>query len=141
MAYTPTQWGTGDTITASALNKIEQGVADAGGALIVDWSGDSAQPLSKTVQEIYDAFSSGIPVYLRYMYGDPGIPYSQGGYYNSFKYLAPITTVSRYGDQYYTVGVSYCNGDYSRVSACTMRFTASTFNGYPTLGGSHNYTW
>ena len=31
MSYTPTQWNTGDTITASALNKIENGIANAGG--------------------------------------------------------------------------------------------------------------
>lgn len=31
MSYTPTTWTTGDTITASALNKIENGIANAGG--------------------------------------------------------------------------------------------------------------
>lgn len=31
MSYTPTTWNTGDTITASALNKMEQGIADGGG--------------------------------------------------------------------------------------------------------------
>lgn len=31
MAYTPTTWNTGDTITASALNKMEQGIAEGGG--------------------------------------------------------------------------------------------------------------
>lgn len=31
MAYTPTNWTTGDTITATKLNKIEQGIADGGG--------------------------------------------------------------------------------------------------------------
>ena len=31
MAYTPTTWATGDTITATKLNKLEQGVANAGG--------------------------------------------------------------------------------------------------------------
>lgn len=31
MAYTPTTWTTGDTITASAMNKIENGIAGAGG--------------------------------------------------------------------------------------------------------------
>lgn len=31
MSYTPTTWTTGDTITASSLNKIEQGIANAGG--------------------------------------------------------------------------------------------------------------
>lgn len=32
MSYTPTTWNTGDTITASALNKMEQGIAEGGGA-------------------------------------------------------------------------------------------------------------
>ena len=31
MSYTPTTWATGDTITAAALNKMEQGIASAGG--------------------------------------------------------------------------------------------------------------
>lgn len=31
MSYTPTEWETGQTITAEKLNKLEQGVADAGG--------------------------------------------------------------------------------------------------------------
>lgn len=30
MAYTPTEWATGDVITAQKLNKIEQGIAGAG---------------------------------------------------------------------------------------------------------------
>lgn len=32
MSYTPTQWTIGDTITASAMNKIENGIANAGGS-------------------------------------------------------------------------------------------------------------
>ena len=31
MAYTPTTWVTGDKVTATKLNKIEQGIANAGG--------------------------------------------------------------------------------------------------------------
>ncbi len=31
MSYTPTTWMTGDTITATKLNKLEQGVANGGG--------------------------------------------------------------------------------------------------------------
>ena len=31
MSYTPTTWVTGDTVTATKLNKIEQGIADSGG--------------------------------------------------------------------------------------------------------------
>ena len=29
MSYTPTSWSTGDTITAAAMNKIENGIANA----------------------------------------------------------------------------------------------------------------
>ena len=32
MSYTPTTWNTGDTVTASAMNKIENGIANAGGS-------------------------------------------------------------------------------------------------------------
>lgn len=35
MAYTPTTWATGDTITASAMNKIENGIAEAGRIAVV----------------------------------------------------------------------------------------------------------
>lgn len=35
MAYTPTTWNTGDTITASAMNKIEQGIVNAGRMAVV----------------------------------------------------------------------------------------------------------
>lgn len=31
MAYTPTTWTTGDDVTATKLNKIEQGIVNAGG--------------------------------------------------------------------------------------------------------------
>ena len=36
MAYEPTEWSTGDVVTAAALNKMEQGIASGGGAFIVD---------------------------------------------------------------------------------------------------------
>lgn len=43
MAYTPTNWVTGDTVTATKLNKLEQGVANAGGGFDAEISlyGDS----------------------------------------------------------------------------------------------------
>ena len=47
MSYTPTTWTTGDTITATKLNKIEQGIANAGGALICNssYDDDANKPL------------------------------------------------------------------------------------------------
>lgn len=35
MSYTPTNWKAGDTVTSAKLNKIEQGIASAGGANIL----------------------------------------------------------------------------------------------------------
>ena len=44
MSYTPNTWTTGDTITATKLNNIEQGIANAGGGgsvvrVVVDFNG------------------------------------------------------------------------------------------------------
>jgi hypothetical protein len=35
MSYTPTNWKAGDTVTSAKLNKMEQGIANAGGANIL----------------------------------------------------------------------------------------------------------
>ena len=55
MSYTPTTWATGDVITATKLNNMEQGIASAGGGgpIVVDVSESGV--LSKTWQEISDA--------------------------------------------------------------------------------------
>ena len=61
MSYTPTTWTTGDTITATALNKIENGIANAGGAALLvhvteTQSGDQVTyTADKTVGEIINA--------------------------------------------------------------------------------------
>ncbi len=56
MSYTPTEWETGQTITAEKLNKLEQGVADAGGGLVVTIT-DGV--MNKTYNEIKQALQSG----------------------------------------------------------------------------------
>lgn len=60
MAYTPTTWANGDTITAEKLNKLEQGVANSGGTATI-W-------LSAT------GYNSGTHIfgYLVYAYLDNG---------------------------------------------------------------------
>lgn len=80
MSYTPTNWNTGDTITASALNKIENGIANAGGGGIdavvwfpnstVGWqiSGDFAAALQKAQNGIPLAIIVA-PEYNAYSYG------------------------------------------------------------------------
>lgn len=63
MSYTPTNWSTGDTITASSMNKIENGIANASSGIGYDaiiwfyadtWhiEGDFATALAKAQQGI-----------------------------------------------------------------------------------------
>ena len=59
MSYTPTTWTTGDTITATALNKIENGIASAGGGDILFDIGVEDGVLDKTWTEILTALTAG----------------------------------------------------------------------------------
>ena len=68
MSYTPTNWQTGDTVTAERLNKMEQGIENANEPFIVtctptaqDYSGT----MDKTVAEIYAAIQAGRKVIYR----------------------------------------------------------------------------
>ena len=136
MAYTPTNWTTGDTITATKLNKLENGVANAGSALICTCNNSgSGSVLDKTVQEIYDALENGTPVYIRYLYGTLPTDYISNGY------LAPIIKVYgyAYSDSIRIVAtwtketaVSSGTGDYLHAP-CTAIFSASSLNEYPSF--------
>lgn len=70
MSYEPTTWKSGDIVTSAKLNKLEQGVANAGGCLVVnvnvegDPQSGATYTLDKTWQEIYDTVTSGTPVFL-----------------------------------------------------------------------------
>lgn len=69
MAYEPTEWKCGDTITAEKLNKLEEAVANAGGGaepLIIRFTGetvslgDTTFKLTDTLaSDAYNAFVSG----------------------------------------------------------------------------------
>lgn len=145
MAYTPTNWSTGDTITASALNKLENGVANAGSALIVNYSWNSSisnYVLDKTVQEIYDAILGGTPAYIKYQYGALG-PSGTGAAYVSHTFLAPITYIYGYdyaGDIRITASRptlrSQASNKYSLFSPSVVIFSASGMNDYPQLYAS-----
>ena len=137
MSYSPTTWSTGDMITASAMNKIENGIANAGGALICTSSyEDGNLVLNKTVQEIYDATVGGTPVYVKYAYGTLGA--SGTGTFESFTYLAPVTHIYGYN---YTQLIRICvskpnsvgriNNHESMRSPAVAIFSATSLNDYP----------
>ena len=64
MAYTPTEWVTGDVITAAKLNKAEQGIAAAFPFIVNQTVEGSVETLSKTWKEITDAMAAGKSVFL-----------------------------------------------------------------------------
>lgn len=91
MSYTPKTWHTGDTVTATDLNNIENGIANAGSALIIT---DTNGTLDKTYAEICDALDSGVPCFVKY-YEDI---YNDG--YFLIRTVSPITMAYLYGDTY-----------------------------------------
>lgn len=56
MAYTPTTWVTGDTVTATKMNKIENGIANAGGGGLIGY--ENAE-LDKNYNELMAMVESG----------------------------------------------------------------------------------
>ena len=132
MTYTPTTWNTGDTITASALNKIEQGIANAGGgggALIADYI-RANNTLSLTVAEIYAAYTAGTPVFIRYIYGDTTT-------YNGDQKMMPILYLYNYNYAGLIRIAASCaykinaGGDYNAFTPAIMIFEATSTNDYP----------
>ena len=55
MAYTKNTWADGDVVTSEKLNHMEDGIADAGGIMIIN---DTDNTLDKTWQEISDAMAA-----------------------------------------------------------------------------------
>jgi hypothetical protein len=74
MTYVPTEWRTGDIVTADKLNHAEQGIADAhsggGGGVYVVSADNTTMTLDKKWLEIENAFKAGKNV-LFHAYADP----------------------------------------------------------------------
>lgn len=94
MSYTPTNWSTGDTITASALNKMEQGIAGCGVVIIEDYGAQ----LDKTFAEIYELVHSGVPCYIRC--ADPSSVSNLDTEFWYWTALMPVLAVKKYDDMY-----------------------------------------
>lgn len=137
MAYTPKTWGTGDRVRTTDLNHIEQGIANAGSAMIatVSYSHEEAYPqgaLNKTFAEIYNALKSGTPVYVKAgkETSGPSSDYACG------MGLLPVLSAIKY-DALYRVYVSdkclgRLSGNYYAACPAVITFTASSPNDYPT---------
>ena len=95
MSYTPTNWQTGDTITAEKLNNMEGGIENAINPFIVTLTPtaqDFSGTMDKTVAEINEAYTAGRKIVFR-VYSDAtryneveaAVVYKNGSYaYPSF---------------------------------------------------------
>ena len=73
MAYTPTEWQTGDIIDAEKLNHAEEGIAAAGQVVILHEDPET-HALDKTWKEIDDGLAAGV-IFLNPFHGrDSGSP-------------------------------------------------------------------
>lgn len=63
MSYTPTNWQTGDIVTAEKMNKIEGGIQSSGALVVpIEWN-DGRNQLQAPAQTIVDAMVNGRPVF------------------------------------------------------------------------------
>ena len=58
MAYTPTEWKSGDVITAEKLNNIEDGVQNGNSIFVITFAPNSPYTPDKTFEELVEAVSN-----------------------------------------------------------------------------------
>ena len=107
MSYTPTEWKTGDIVSSQRLNKLEEGVKDAYGVMVIN---NNDNTLDKTWQEIYDAIGAGKLCVVRTTLGE------------TIRSVGIVSSASSLGNEY-TVDTT---------SNDTFKATSST--GYPAKG-------
>lgn len=105
MAYTPTVWQAGDTVTAAKLNKMEQGIASGGGIFVVNAVvSEDTNRLDKTAAEVWAAVQTSV-VMLRTVVQNATcfVPLSHSSYTSEPSY------VFKFGDMSYS---AYSDNDY-----------------------------
>ena len=138
MGYTPTTWATGDTITSTKLNKMEQGIANS--VMIVNTNGhntngaggfDIGETLDATFAQIYEALAAGIPVYIRRKIETNG-PATD---YDCCASLFSVLSAHKYSDLYRVCATGVCFwSDSSRSylgQSAIATFVASSPSAYP----------
>lgn len=66
MNYEPTNWQSGDTVTAEKLNHIEQGIVGGGGVVVTAEYRQGEITYDVTAEEAYEALKSGKRVVVKY---------------------------------------------------------------------------
>lgn len=138
MSYEPTVWAAGDVVTATKMNKIEQGISENSGGgsngLVVEMEEeDGAYILSERFNTIANCIESGGTVYIHGTNtiegSDEGGTPSRGASEVVIDYYVPIMTLVDSESGIYKIIISvYSIGNYC--------FIAATREDYPTDSGS-----
>lgn len=108
MSYTPTEWQTGDTITAEKLNNMESGIENANEPLFVTLTptaADLSGTMDKSPQEIAEAVVSGKRIFI-------AVP-SLGDLAGEMNQFIPVPTDG--GDPLYEVWGDFVYLDYNGI--------------------------
>lgn len=125
MAYEPTNWKSGDVVTAAKLNKIEQGIY--GSVFIVHLTeGQEGTVADATIQEIYDAAITGCLVRATYFNGVPIDP-DEVFYGDSSLFLSTMGYNPEVGYGAVFVGVN------QSMQLYVLTLAAENMNDYPTV--------
>lgn len=124
MSYIPTEWKNGDIITSEKLNKIENGIASAGGGTNILFAtvDMSTATLDKTWQELANANAAYIILVNGATTGK----------------IPVITTIANESDNaYYAVAVGVMattgEGGEPQFELAPFTFVATSADGYPTF--------
>ena len=134
MSYEPTVWAAGDVVTATKMNKIEQGISENSGGgntgLVVNREEeDGVYILSERFSTIADCIESGGTVYIHGTVateesGEGGTP-SRSGSKTEIDFYTPVLTLIDSESGVYTIVIyAYSIGNYY--------FNAATREDYPT---------
>lgn len=107
MSYTPSEWKTGDVITAEKLNNMESGIVNVGSSPIFVCHADQDSTIDKTWSEIRQAYQNDKVIILKSADG-AGCSY----------FSACFNTPSFYEVQFFANGY-------------VTKYRATSENGYP----------
>ena len=129
MSYTPTTWQSGDVITSTKLNKLEQGVANSANVLIATMSySNSTYVLDKTFEEMYTSLENSAPVFIKW-HRSNGDDIGEDYYFpviNTYSYFNMKRIVAQWISTIINNGTMY-------VAPAIAQFSASTISSYPTF--------
>ena len=114
MSYTPTEWKTGDVITAEKLNNMESGIFGSAKVLFVELNTETGA-IDKTWNEINSAIASGVLCLIAMPEGNDG-------------HSTNVLTGSLRINNQYNVYVNF-----ETVETATMLLTAESPDDYPAI--------